>query len=32
MSITLKRDLFDWFREQGFNVDRDKAEIKFILD
>lgn len=32
ISIALKRDLFDWFREHGFNVDRDKAEIKFVLN
>ena len=32
MSIASGRDLFNWFREHGFNVDRDKAEIKFVLN
>ena len=31
MSIAMKRDLFNWFREHGFDVDRSKAEIKFEL-
>ena len=29
VSIALGRDMFSWFHEHGFNVDRDKADIKF---
>lgn len=28
MSAAIGKDLFPWFREHGFNVDRSKAEVK----
>ena len=29
MSIAMKKDLFPWFRSIGFDVDRQKADVKF---
>ncbi len=29
MSIAMGRDMFPWFRSIGFDVDREKAEVKF---
>ena len=28
MSEAMGRDMFGWFREHGFDVDREKSEIK----
>lgn len=28
VSIAMKRDMFSWFKNMGFDVDREKAEIK----